>query len=70
MVNLTPENNQTKGRAQALSHEVTVGPFTFEWDGTNMFISDGQEVLANVEFVRESMWRDFLKEAKPYYGPG
>jgi len=59
-----------QGRASALPTEVTIGPFTFEWDGTNVFISDGEEVLANVEFVRESAWRDFLREAKPYHGPG
>lgn len=70
MVNLTPENNQTKGRAQALPDEVRVGPWLFEWDGENVFISDGEEVMANIEYVRESTWREFLKEAKPHYGPG
>lgn len=55
---------------KALPDEVTIGPFIFEWDKEGMQICRGEEAVGYIEHVYEDVWRAFLQEAKPYYGPG
>lgn len=56
----------------ALSTEVRIGPFLFEWDSKSheMFISRGEEQVGYVDHVFEDTWRSFLEAARPYQGPG
>jgi hypothetical protein len=55
-----------------LPDEVTIGPFTFEWDSSSheMFINRGEEHVATVEHVFMDTWQTFVQSAFPYTGPG
>ena len=41
--------------------EVTIGPFIFEWDGWEMFVSTEDEHLATCEGVSERIWKAFVR---------
>ncbi len=61
-----------KGRASALPNEITIGPLEFVWESATheLFINRGEEHVGTVEHIWQDTWEAFVREAKPYHGPG